>query len=236
MRTVQEVIRSLNTYKLVVTYLNEYESIKFSDDEYNTFEKHQLPFFIAKLQKRCILVSRIFNYIERLKHIPVQESDDMIIAYIINDYYDKITTSLIHKQELMDIGITCEAYAYEFCTQSEILGWKLPETEFVKDYIYQIIADILFEASFFGYDQEELPAAKSELQQATEAAINYMEETHQFKSWEDVKNELGITIETDTAKDRLYSEQCRTASDYCQYCKEKELMNILQLIHNEATK
>lgn len=242
MRTVQEVLKTLNVSKLISTYINEYESVSIKDDEYNNIEQSENiqktycdVFFDQYLSK----VIRLFKYIERLKMLEVKESNDMILAYMTNEYYYKINTSLIHYDDLMNNGASCETYAYEFCEQSEIMGWKLPETDFVNDNIYQIMSDILFEASFFGYGQEELMNAKNELTEAMQEVYDMREnieentEGHNLKSWDDVKKELNIVIEKDKHKDQLYHQLINVEYKYYNYLKEKELAAILQLIQAE---
>ena len=167
-----------------------------------------------------------------LKNMQVKESQDMIVATVVNEYYYKINTHFIYFEKLMRDREKCETYAYDFCEQAEIMGWKLPETEFVKDNIYQVMADILFEASFFGYDQEDLPKAKKELNSAIQEVETL--DLNSLKSWDDVKKELNIHFEKDDRKDTLYSTLVSHENDYYSYLKEKELKDILELIQQAS--
>ena len=222
MKTVQEYIQSLDTYQLITTYINNYvNAIDVDKEEEQTID----TFIESSLSHLAFQIKSIYNYIEKLKKAPIVPNKTILLSQIIDDYYEHIHTSIIPYDEFIHNGIFSEHYAYDFQDQAEILGYNIYETEFVKDYIYEIIAGVLYEASFFGYDQEDLPRARESLQQSIQE-INDMDETH-FTSWEDYCSENNITFEQDPKELELRSSSISENAELLAYQKEKELTKIL---------
>ena len=61
------------------------------------------------------------------------------------------------------------AIGYEFTRQEEIVGFLVSDTEFTQREIYEVLADVLYEASFFGYEQERLEDKIQKLRRAEKA-------------------------------------------------------------------
>ena len=233
MKTIQQIVSELDSCKLVSKYMDLYVSLPFEEGDYSRIEssKHLSKLlYLVDLRKRITFIAkRLFDFIERIKTLKVEKSKDIIIGYYSSEYYDKIDTSLIHYDELIDKGDDCETYAYEFSTQEEIFGWRLPNTEFVQLNIYEIVASILYEASFFGYDQFALPEAKKAIKQSMEEIKSG---DYECTSWEELKDELNLKNE-DNTKVELRSQLISAESEYYDYLRKCELNEILKLIEEE---
>lgn len=233
MKTVQEVLRSLNVYKLVNTYICEYEPNFLKDDELNNIDfnnKADEPIkacatYIFHVHEKMYNLVSLFKFINSLKKLEIKTTKDMIISYTVSDYYDVIRTSLIHYDELIDKKENCELYAYEFCSHNEIMGFKLPETEFVMDNIYTIMADILYEASFFGYQSEQLTEAKEQLTSAIEEIKSGDFNTKPFN--------IDEVYKPDRNEEKLYLELITAKNNYNSFLQKKEINNILRLLEKE---
>ena len=233
MRTVQEVLRSLNVYKLVNTYICEYKPNFLKDDEFNNIyfnNKADEPIkacaaYIFYLHEKMYSLVSLFKFINSLKKLEIKTTKDMIIGYTVSDYYDVIRTSLIHYDELIDKKEDSELYAYEFCNHNEIMGFKLPETEFVMDNIYTIMADILYEASFFGYQSEQLNEVKEQLTSAIEEIKSGDFNTKPFN--------IDETYKPDRNEEKLYLELITAKNNYNSFFQKKEINNILRLLEKE---
>lgn len=230
MRTVQEVLRTLNVYKLINTYICEYEPNFLKDDELDNINfnnKTDEPIkasaiYIHHVHEKMYNLVSLFKFIDSLKKLEAKVTKDMIISYTVSDYYDVIRTSLIHYDELIDKKENCELYAYEFCSHNEIMGFKLPETEFVMDNIYTIMADILYEASFFGYQSEDLNNAKEQLTSAIEEIKSGDFNTKPFN--------IDKVYKPDRNEEKLYLELITAKNNYNSFLQKKEIGNILKLL------
>lgn len=232
MRTLQEVIKSLNVCKLVTVYLDEYCSIPISDKDLDWINKENNfeQVFLSTLTYQHKRIKKLFQYIERIKALDIQKSNDMILAYSMNNFYDKLSTSYIKYNDIINKpNDQIETYAYEFSDQKEIFGWRLPETQFVQENIYYVIANILYEASFFGYDQETLKENRQQLDEAIkevqELEINKMK----GQTFEDFKRKYNIE---DDPKEliELRNQVILAENEYHKYLKFKELNEIRQLL------
>lgn len=232
MKTVQEVLRTLNMYKLVNTYICEYESNFLKDDELDNINRNNdinnsdplkaSALYIYHVHEKMYNLVNLFKFIDSLKKLEAKVTRDMIISYTVSDYYDVIRTSLIHYDELINKKENCELYAYEFCNHNEIMGFKLPETEFVIDNIYTIMADILYEASFFGYQSEQLNEVKEQLTSVIEEIKSGDFNTKPFN--------INEVYKPDRIEEKLYLELITAKNNYNSFLQKKEINNILKLL------
>ena len=99
------------------------------------------------------------------------------------------------------------------------MGYMVSDEEFTQNNIYDVMVDVLHEASFFGFEQEYLEEEKQKLEESIkdmEAGNTYPIET----LWE----ELGIEREEkDEMADALQRKVWEAVYAYDRYCKQKEL-------------
>lgn len=164
MKTVQQYLRELDTRKLVDAYL-EKDPIDYEKPRY----KYDLTVRIIRKYAR----KRIREYINRLRNLTVTTPKEygmhvLFIHDIIVDHkYGDMQTDLIHLDELLEKGPEeSEIWAYEFNDQSEIVGYYVADTKTNREHIYELIADVMFEAAFFGLNQESLAKEKRVLDNA----------------------------------------------------------------------
>lgn len=231
MRTVQEILRELDVDKLIDEYLYkdpiDYES--FANKENGSWE-------INEVRSRCH--NRIREFIERLKTLQITPPEDghtsIFLTYNhIKDGFDEPMFDLIHLDELMGNAERIEGYAYEFQHQSEIVGYLVAETELTEHYIYELMADVLFEASFFGYEEEHL----EEERQSLDKAIKEMEDIKAGKAegrMHTIEDLLGdhFDPEDDTEKD-LRQKAYEASHKYSEYSRNRELEKVKEMVVKE---
>ena len=54
---------------------------------------------------------------------------------------------------------------------AEIAGFLVSEDEFTQSHIYSLIANVLFEASYFGFDEEKRKNALEDFQKSIESIL-----------------------------------------------------------------
>ena len=164
MKTVKDYICSLDADELVRTYFEKrckkiweyYRDFQFDEDIDEKYKKMSLPEFVETQ------IKLLHEYVEYLKGVEIAASEDgkqgIIYAYsCLDDWFSgSVCTELVHMDELVADPEKCENYGYEFCEFSEILGYLVADNKFTQGNIYEVIADVLWEASWTGYRQEHL--------------------------------------------------------------------------------
>ena len=180
MKTVKGFICELDTERLVDEYFRKY-SRKFSEYYYeNRYNEERDPDLceMSVLEYAEKTREKYFDYIEYLKTVEITESDDgrcgIIYAYnwLGDDPDSSVCTSLLHREELLEDPEGCENYGYELTKFSEILGFLVADNKYTQNNIYEVIADVLWEASWTGYRQEHLDELIEELEKSAEDIEN----------------------------------------------------------------
>jgi hypothetical protein len=220
MKTIQEYLKGADVVRLVQEYFTihpiNYGAISDKDN-------------LTVNQIRTIGENRMTEYIHKLQSLEITPSDDgkeyILFAHkcIIEGIEDE-AYSLVCKQELLEKGTEATTYAYEYSKHSEVMGYMVSEAEFTQKNIYGLMADVLFESSFFGYDEKDLEKARQELEESIEEVKNG--KTVEVSMEELFENEKE---DTDEIEERLYNEFTDAENNYDWYCLKKE-MEILKML------
>jgi hypothetical protein len=158
--------------------------------------------------------------------IPDKDNEEPILFAhkYLHDGYDDITYSLLYKRELLEKGTGASTYSYILCRHPEVMGYLVSDADFTQKNIYGLMVDVLWETSYFGYEEE------------LENAIKDME-----GSVAEIKRGKGIpsTVEelfgedeeeTDELEEQLYHRYTDSSNDYDAYCRKKEMEILRQLL------
>ena len=232
MKTVQYYLNNLNLEKIVDTYYNRIEDSLLRDADNNiTIEELKLT-----------VKYNIVKYIEKLKSIEIKKENTHILLAYEGYLFESMTEpvfSLINIEELKenrDSLTNVTTYAYEFSLNEEIMGYLISDNEYTQNYIYDLIADVLYEASFFGYNEENKIKQKEEL---IESVREIEEGVAKTVSWEECKKKLFSNVyiyKPDKYQSELKSKIMETISEYNRYSLEKELSNLLKELDKNETK
>lgn len=190
MQTVQAAFRQADTEELVDAYLTEYP-LRMDDftDEVTIGE--------AKAFTRI----KLRDYLERLRTLPIKaatEGEHLFYAYHRpKEGIAEPTFALVLLTELRQKGIRAADYAFEFTDQSEIMGYYIADNRLTKHYLTELWVYIMYEASFFGFEQEDLQEnlvdLKTRVQEAKDWSAAKPAETKQDLDWlEKLVKEAGI--------------------------------------------
>lgn len=232
MKNVQYYLNTLNLKELVNTY---FYRIKDS-----LLENTDNDASIKELELRAKF--EIIKYIKKLQNLSVKELDNQGILLAYEGFMFETTTepvfSMIYKKDLIENKETLdkvESYAYELTPNEEIMGFLVSDSEYTQKHIYELIADVLYEASFFGYEETEKLQIKEELLQSVKDIEKNITETI---SWEESKKKLFSNVyiyEKDEFQHELLSKIISNIQDYNKYSLIKELSNLLkELDYNEV--
>ena len=173
MRTVQFYFRVLDKDKLVETYLNcypisyeDYLYEKVPDDAGQKVDLSVLPVkMIREAHERSLA-----SFIDKMRTIPVRTerngSTGCLYAYrTFEDGRESEDFDLIFPDE----GPDALPYGVDFCTQEEIAGFLVADNLLTQQEIYPLMAFVMHEATFFGFDQEDLPELTEIIDKAVKA-------------------------------------------------------------------
>lgn len=219
MKTVQAYLREMDREKLINAYLYE--------NPINVFKVTDETLTIKEAKDR--VKGNLQKYIERLCKLPIQKSEDgkdyMLFAHsALKDGYHGIESSLVCIQDLKEKGKDVDTYGYMFIKQHEIMGYMISDEEFTQKNIYDVLVDVLCEASFFGFEQEYL---EEEMRKLDDSIKEYEEGTGVSYSIEELREELGIEKEKmDEKADELQRKVWEATYAHDKYCKQKELKKL----------
>jgi len=225
MKTIQEYLRNLEEEKIIEEYFCmfpiAYESIPT-----------RVNLTILEIRERR--KEKLKKYLHRLQRLKTEVPKDgkVGILYAAKCYSTEFNDVAFHMScldEMQEQKEKCASYAYEFIKQEEILGFFVADTKFTQEHIYEVVADFLFEASFFGYAQEGLEKEKAKLEETVLDA----EEGRRYKL-EELRKELGIREKEHTAgkeDERMRKLRMKAAEEtaaYDKYCRGAEIREILK--------
>ena len=162
MKTVQECLKELDVEDLIDTYLNLEPLCRE---------------MVAVMKQRDNIIARdlwlkyrdtIRTYIEYMRDLPIITSDEQSILYVYESassfIYNKFFHGLVHVSELEKKGVGAEDYSYTLCRHGEVAGFLVADTKRTQDNLLPLMADVLYEASFYGYTKEDLDKAIAEME------------------------------------------------------------------------
>lgn len=225
MKTVQEVLRELDTEKLLETYVNNHP-IEF-------YELKTLNLLTCEVYERYKEEYR--QYLERLRTIEIAPEKDsrrsiLFVSRCINDDYTSNEYNLVYLDELLEKGVECERYGFMFTTQAEIMGFLVADTPLTQENIYELMVYVMNEAAFFGFEQEwlaeELDSLNKSMEQIGEAS------SHPF---DEIAKELGwtrhvVSLDENSEEVALRLKVTEAKITYRDYSRKEELQRIMQML------
>ena len=154
MKTVQEWLIELDTTELINAYFSEHP-IDFIHMEEN-----------AKQMRVCDIQTKgrkkLESYIDYLRNLPIKNNPEegKGLLFVFRMLYGYSDTGLVHElvlvDELLRDGTEAEAYSYTLTDPAEVMGFYVADTPLTQHNIVFLIANVLFEASFYGWTSEEV--------------------------------------------------------------------------------
>lgn len=173
MKTVQSYFQTLDKDKLVETYLTCYpicyEDYLYEEVTDDDGEKADLSFLPVK-EIREAHERSLASFIDKMRTIPIEAGEDgrtgCLYAYrTFDDGRESVDFDLI----FLDEGPDALPYGVDFCTQGEIAGFLVADNVLTQQKIYRLMAFVMHEATFFGFDQEGLPELLETIEKAEKA-------------------------------------------------------------------
>ena len=221
MKTVQEYFRKADADKLINYYLHKHP-VKLEDI---TQDNEKI------LDAKNRIRKRLQEYIERLRSMDIEDGEDgkeyiLFVHKMQQDGAEEDTASLVCRQELRDKGLEAETYSYVFDRQAKIMGFKVSDAAYTQKNLIELLTDVMYEASFFGFEQQHLD---EELQKLEFSIKEFEEGTATTYTMEEVWEHFGFEKEErDETADELWHAITRAVVEYNQYQKKKELQALME--------
>ncbi len=114
------------------------------------------------------------------------------------------------------------------------MGFLVAETEMTQRYIYELAANVMYEASFFGFEEEDKQEVVEELKKSTEKIKSG---TTKYHTWEEFKKEfsdIGCDFDEESPDEiELHNKVVRASYDYSKHSAMKELNKIREMLNTE---
>lgn len=159
MKTVQQVLWELDIERLINAVLAR------NPIEYD-IEGEYLDRTVRSLRDSYMNNLRRFIHQLRETSIELPKDEQKGILYVfreLDNVFRSEAFGLVYLNELIEKGTSCQDCKYDFSERSELLGFMIAETPLTQKHIYELVADVIGTASFFGYEQEQIKERKAEI-------------------------------------------------------------------------
>ena len=199
MRTVQEVLRDMDTEELVYSYL---ERNRLYYRELEQFENVSGKELVERAK------SKIRNFIEYMRTIPVvkRNKDCVLFAYEhVTDIITEYSSALVYIDDLSGNIEDIQSYAYEFTPHNEIAGFYVANTKRTQKHLLELMTDVLSEATFFGFSPEDVEEKRNELEKSLKEAEDSMKNAIPAeKAFEKLHDKWGIEQEVVSEEEKKF--------------------------------
>ena len=179
MKTVKDYLVDLNKDELVDEYfrrsskrLADYYFDYIYDDE---AERNENLSEMSVIGYAEMMKQRISEFIDYLKSLEIADSEDgeqgIVYAYksiMENDNRGEVCTELLYREELLEDPVNCHNYGYSLSGFPCVLGFLVADNKYTQTNIYGVIADVLHEATWYGYRQEDIDEEINSLNEESE--------------------------------------------------------------------
>ena len=133
---------------------------------------------------------------------------------------------LVFEDEVIQYGEKAKGYGYSLVDWEEVVGYCVAETRYTRKYIYEIMAQVLHNMSFWGYTKEKIKEERMYIDEAVGGDDNDIESLSS-----DTTGCSGFPTETDKHYHSIEEKNYIVArSAYSTYLREKEINNLISLL------
>ena len=216
MKAVQEVLKVIDEKELIDNYLATYP-ISIDDIDEN----------ITVGEVRKYSIDCLHQYLAHLKSMKIKSDDNQGIFFIsrkIEDETGDTVTNLVFKNDLKKYGVQSESYVFEFTPQPEIMGWLIADNILTQNHLNDLLVEILYESSFFGFKQEGLKKEIDELASSIKEIDNNLGKALSF---DEFQKEFDFDKQ-DPKEEKLEVKVIQDKIEYSEYSRKKELAEIIE--------
>ena len=225
MKTVQECLKELDIEELIDEYL---------DRDYIRREMIKVMKKKDMTTKELLVRYReaIGEYIEYMRNIPVEHLEEQGLLYVYQTLPGLIRDDYWHDlviiPELREKCVDAEDYSYILCSRGEIAGFLVADTKLTQEHLLTLMADVLYEASFFGYTQEDIDDYLKE----GEETSNELEDDEALEDWMPgspayKRREPEARSEEELRLEKIYNQ---AKYKYAEYLRNKARLEVVKTL------
>lgn len=148
MKTVQYFLQQTDPQLLIDNYLLKYPL------ELEDFEPTKTVGEIEEAVRHSLA-----DYLKHLISLKAATNNGGLVFYVyhhVDQGVPEPSFALSILDELDQQGVKAPSYSYLYSSHADLMGFFVAENGLTKHYLTELLVDILHEASFFGFHQEEL--------------------------------------------------------------------------------
>lgn len=217
MKTVQQWLQSLDESQLTGTYFAEHPV------NFETIRETGLTLaFIREAERK-----HFQEFLKRMEELPAKQlpNDTVNVFFGCNAYREGTSGIDVYMCKLGDIMKpgSPQTYSWIVADQDEVLNSLVADTELTKKEIYSVIANILYEATFFGYTQQEIETERKKLDESLAESLDEAERGDTI-TLDAFRKSLGLEPEPkDVEGEKLLKKITCAENEYNQFCLDREI-------------
>lgn len=193
------------------------------------FAKYPIDFYMLENKdvkvNEVLTVSkeRLREFIRRLKAMETAKSDRDIFYAVkaLDGGHVGIAVELSYREDILENDLP-EHYSWMLTDHNKVMGYLIADTSLTLANIDSVLAEILYEMSFFGYTQEALEEERKKLDES----LKDIEEGRTYPA-DEVFARFGIAPEEkDERSDELRSMALAAEVKFGEYWRTREVLQI----------
>ena len=229
MKTIQECLRECNRERIIELYIRE--NI-YTDEVLNDrYAEMTIGDFVQKLRHK---LNRMIDTI--ISAEPVHDADKWILitTHTVPDHIpgdNGITHLLVNGTEVLDLPPEkIEDYGFNYSAFEELASFYVADTYLTQHYLDELLAFFLYEASWTGFDQEDLEDMISLIENAEKEWENEPE-NFEDEDEEDLHQGNPDAAEIkDPEQEEAYRQFSDACNEYAAICRNLEFRKLKELL------
>ncbi len=232
MRKVQDYLRELDREKLIAAYFEYAPDGNDGLFKLQEFTRDQGEYIM------CRDMNKFIQYLIDMDVTDVENGKTYILMahpgnLVTNEYID-VMHKLVCKEELLEDNDNVRDYWYETSPHSEILGLYVADTPYTQKHIYELMAQVLYEALSYGFSQERLVEEFSALENPFSAW--YKDESRYIEELEGkALDRVPDPSQYDATREDIEQLQQRfkaieAIKEYRSFCYKRELNKLREML------
>lgn len=224
--------------KTVQKWLSEIDEEVLAD---RYFAEYPIDFVMLHDQNRTVSEirraarERFIEYVRKMRVVPIHQREEKTAVFYASkghrDHKRCVITEMCIMEEVLS-SHEPEHYSCMLTDHAEVIGYFIADTPLTQNNIEIVLAHILFETSFWGYNQEDLPDVIKTLRRSEED----MKKGRTY-TMEEMREHLDLPpMEPDEEAEALERDIITAEHTYDLFCRRREEAKLRELFIAQASK
>ena len=228
MKTIQEVIRELDTEKIENAYFYEHDPKiwELSPDKYDdmTFREYKV--------RRSTHFQEFLQSLLDIEPKPEEGRNNILFLSKNLDGEDDLSIHLAYSDEILKAESfdydSFNTYDFSLAPRNEAMSFLVSDNKLTQDNLMKLVVEFLWEISFYGYDEEDVKREAEELDRRFKSFEEHPEKGRPAEEvFEALRVKHGLPKEEIYPEEEAFKDRKTVAvMEYNQYCRAVELKRI----------